>query len=75
MGEGELSAEQVAHLLVENMVRIFGLPDEVLYDRDLCFTADFWHQIWNNLGSRAKFSSVYHPQTDWKAERAHHTLE
>ena len=67
MGEGELSTEQVAHLFFENVVRTFGLPDEVLHDRDPPFTADFWRQPWDKLGSRAVLSSAYHPQTDGKA--------
>ena len=75
LGEGELSAEQVAHLLFDDVVRIFGLPDEVLHGRDPHFTADFWDQLWDKLGSRAVFSSAYHPQTDGKAERAHRTIE
>ena len=41
VGEGKLSTEQVMHLFFENVVRTFCLPDEVLYDRDLRFTADF----------------------------------
>ena len=45
IGEGELSTEQVAHLFFENAVRTFGLPDEVLHDRDSRFTADFWRQL------------------------------
>ena len=75
MGEGELSTEQVAHLFFKNVVRTFGLPDEVLHDRDPHFTADFWRQLWDKLGSRAVFPSAYHPQTDGKAERAHRTIE
>ena len=42
MGEGKLSAKQVVQLFFEHVVRTFGLPDEVLHDRDLCFTTDFW---------------------------------
>ena len=57
------------------MVRTFGLPDEVLYDRDARFTADFWRKLWDKLRSRAVFSSTYHPQTDGKTERAHCTIE
>ena len=30
MGKGELSAEQVATLFFNAVVRLFGLPDEVL---------------------------------------------
>ena len=63
MGKGELSTEQVAHLFFENVVETFGLPDEVLHDRDPHFAADFWCQLWKRLGLRAVFSSTYHLQT------------
>ena len=75
MGEGELSAERVVQLFFYSMVCVFGLPDEVLHDRDPRFTADFWRHLWDSLGSRAVFYSAYHPQADGKAERAHHTIE
>ena len=75
MGEGELSAEHVAQLFFDSVVRVFGLPDEVLHDRDPRFTADFWRHLWDSLGSRAVFSTAYHPQTDGKAECAHRTIE
>ena len=75
MGEGKLSAEHVAQLFFDSVVRVFGLPDEVLHDRDPRFTADFWRHLWDSLGLRAVFSTAYHPQTDGKAERAHHTIE
>ena len=45
MGEGELSKEQVAYLFFKNVVRTFGLPDEILHDRDPRFTPDFWCQL------------------------------
>ena len=60
MGEGELCAEQVSMLFFNAVVRLFGLPDEVLHDRDPCFAADFWRHLWNNMGSRAVISSAYH---------------
>ena len=34
MGKGELPVEQVAMLLFNVVVRLFGLPDKVLHDRD-----------------------------------------
>ena len=75
MGGGELSAEQVATLFFNAVVRLFGLPDEVLHDHDPRFTADFWRHWWDTMGSRAVYSSAYHPWTDGKAERAHRTIE
>ena len=41
MGEGELSAEHVARLFFDSIVCLFGMPDEVLHDRDSKFTVDF----------------------------------
>ena len=58
MEEGELSTEQVGHLLFDNVGRTFGLPDEVLHNRDPHFTADFWHLLWDKLASRAVFSTA-----------------
>ena len=61
MGKGELSAEQVVTLFFNAVVRLFGLPDEVLHDRDPRFTEDFCRHLWNTIGSRAVSSSAYHP--------------
>ena len=74
MGEGELSAEHVAQLFFDSVVRAFGMPDEVLHDRDNRFTADFWRHLWDSLGSRAVFSSAYYPQTDGKACPSHYRI-
>ena len=51
------------------------MPDEVLHDLGPHFTVDFWRHLWDTMGSRAVFSSAYHPQMDGKAERAHRTIE
>ena len=57
MGNGELSAKQVATLFFNAVVRLFGLADEVLHDHDPRFTADFWRHLCDTMGSRAVFSS------------------
>ena len=75
LGAGEMSAEATAKLFFDGIVRHYGLPDEVLHDRDPRFTADFWTSLWKVLGSRAVFSSAYHPQTDGRTERMHCTIK
>ena len=55
LGEGEMSSEATATLSFEAVVRFYGLPDEVLPDRDPRFTAVFWGELWKLLGSRAVF--------------------
>ena len=61
LGAGELSAKQVTQLFFQGVVRQFGLPDNVVHDRDPYFTAEFWTEVWHTLGSCAVFSSAYHP--------------
>ena len=41
LGAGEMSAEATAKLFFDGIVRHYGLPDEVLHDRDPRFTAEF----------------------------------
>ena len=61
LGAGEMSSEATAKLFFEAVMKFYGLPDEVLHDRDPRFTTYFWCDLWKLLGSRAVFSSSYHP--------------
>ena len=61
MGEGELSAEHVAQLFFDSVVRMFGLPDEVLHDRDPRFTADFWRHLGQPGFKGCVFNSIPSP--------------
>ena len=60
LGVGEMSAKAIAKLFFDGIVRHYGLPDEVLHDSNLRFTAELWTSLWKVLGIRAMFSSVYH---------------
>lgn len=42
VGEGALSAPAVAKLFFDHVVRFFGVPQEVISDRDPRFTSTFW---------------------------------
>lgn len=39
VGEGQLTASEVAKLFFENVVRLYGVPHSVLHDRDVRFTS------------------------------------
>ena len=64
VGKGALITSSVAKLLFYNMVRFFGVPAEVISDRDPRFTASFWYELWALLGTKLLMSSAYYPQTD-----------
>ena len=69
VGEGQLTALQVAQLFFNNWVRFFGVPWYVINDCNVHFTAAFWKALWSLLGTQTVFSSAYHPQTDGQTDQ------
>lgn len=70
-----VTAPQLATLFMREVVRLHGLPESILSDRDPRFTAHFWRAFWTQLGTTLTMSTAYHPQTDGQTERANRTLE
>ena len=75
MGEDKLSAAQVAKLLFKNTVRFFGVPKELVHDRDPRFTAYLWHELWHILSTKTSASTTFYPQSDGQNERTNCTFE
>ena len=69
------TAEALANVFVEHVVRHFGVPLSIVSDRDRRFTSHFWQHLWSSLKCSLKFSSAYHPESDGQTERMHRTLE
>ena len=57
------------------MVKHFGLPKDIISDRDARFTGRFWVELFKLLGSELKFSTANHPQTDGQTEIINGHLE
>ena len=49
VGENHLSAPEVAKLFFPNWVWYYGVPNRLVHDRDICFTASFWRTLWAML--------------------------
>ena len=47
----------------------------IVSDRDPRFTSKFWVAFQEALVTKLLYSTTYHPQTDWQAERMIQTLE
>jgi hypothetical protein len=73
--KSNVTAPQVAHLFLQEVVRHHGLPSAILSDRDARFTGKFWQELWSALGTKLTMSTAFHPQTDGQTERANRTLE
>ena len=61
--------DKLAELYVQNIVRLHGVPRSIVFDRDSRFTSKFWKSLQTALGTRLKFSTAYHPQSDGQSER------
>ena len=70
-----VTAPQLANIFMREVVRLHGVPESILSDRDPRFTAHFWRAFWSQLGTTLTMSTAYHPQTDGQTERANRTLE
>lgn len=71
----DVTAPKLAELFMREVVRLHGIPDSILSDRDPRFTGKFWNALWTQLGTTLTMSTTYHPQTDGQTENANKTLE
>ncbi|WVZ24011.1 hypothetical protein V8G54_002555 [Vigna mungo] len=70
-----MSMEKLAELYIREILRLHGVPNSIVSDRDPRFTSRFWQLLQEALGSRLRMSSAYHPQTDGQTERTIQSLE
>nr|GFA16574.1 hypothetical protein [Tanacetum cinerariifolium] len=59
----------------QEIVRLHSTPSAIVSDRDPHFASRFWKGLQKAWGTRLKFSTAFHPQTDGQTERTIQTLE
>src|SRR5271154_1109525 len=70
-----ITNEEVGRLLLENLYKRFGLPNEIISDRGPQFAAKGFRELLKLLGVTSKLSTAYHPQTDGATERVNQEIE
>lgn len=64
------SAESVAQAFFTDIVRLHGIPQSIVSDRDPVFTSIFWKKLMRLAGVKLQMTSAFHPQSDGQTEAA-----
>ena len=70
-----INALETAALLLDNLIKRFGIPSRIISDRGPQFASQVFRAITDHLGIQQLLSSAFHPQTDGQSERANQEVE
>lgn len=67
--------KQLAKMFRQNIVRLHGLPADIVSDRGSLFTSHLWRSLLDGMNIKPNFSTAFHPQSDGQTERVNQVLE
>ena len=69
-----VTARGIMWLILKEVMRLHGIPESIVSDRDTKFTPIFWKELNRLMGSKLLMSTAFHPQTDGATERANRSI-
>jgi len=69
------NAPMLAFTFLRTVFANHGMPETIISDRGTSFNSRFWRELTKQLGTKHKFSTSFHPETDGQTERTNQTLE
>ena len=69
-----VTARGVMWLILKEVMRLHGIPESIVSDRDTKFTSIFWKELHRLMGSKLLMSTAFHPQTDGATEQANRSI-
>jgi transposase InsO family protein len=62
-------ALDIAIVFVSDIVRLHGVPRNIISNQGSMFIGRFWTSFQEALGTQQNFSTTYHPDTNGQTER------
>src|SRR6266481_7304005 len=69
-----VTSKEVAWLFIKEVVRLHGIPESIVSDRDTKFTSNFWKEIHQLMGTKLLMSTAFHPQMDSATKWANRSI-
>ena len=70
----KITEDETARLFFKHFIAHYGLPQQVITDRDLRSRNDFWGEICRLMGTKRSLTTAHHPQADGQTEILNQTL-
>lgn len=70
-----VTARELANLLMEQYLPLYGVPKSIVSDCDPHFISQFWGSFCSKLGMKLHMSMAFHLQSDGLSERLNCIVE
>ena len=70
----DATANDIADVFIDQIVKLHGIPKEIISDRDTKFNSDFWKSLMKSFNVELKMSTTNHPQHDGQSERSNRNV-
>lgn len=70
-----ITEKETAQLIFKHVICEYGIPRQIISDRDVRWKGDFWKETCRLLGTDRALTTAYHPQADGQTEVLNQGLE
>ena len=69
------NAGDLAKVILKEIIANHRIPQSIIFNKNKLFTSKFWNTWTQQLGTKVKLLTAYHPQMDRQTKQTNQTLE